>query len=293
MSDLRPLVPTGAHAPPASGGSTLETCALCLRLCRSACPVATATGREAATPTRLAEAALQWRRGLLSDDLARQALALCTDCGGCGSFCHIGQPLPEALRQARAALSPAPAVAPLAPIEGDGVVVAVESDARAWAGALAARLGAPVARWRTSDALGAALRGREPAWSSRAAALRTSAEGRELVVHDGDVAAALRDAGVPFRWLQEVLGLACTASCAAPGTAGARGEGPARVVCCGGAGPLREAWPDDARRLASRWQEEHQPQTVGDARCGRWLAKAGVPVPDVLDRWLSDLGASS
>jgi hypothetical protein len=287
---LRPLVPLEAHAAPASGGATLETCALCLRLCRSACPVATATGREAATPTRLAEAALQWRRGRMSDELAREALSLCTDCGGCGSFCHIGQPLPEALRAARAELTPAPVVAPLPSIEGDATIVAVESDARAWSDALSRHLGAPVARWRTSDALGAGLRGRGAAWSLRAAALRSSAEGRDLVVHDGDVAAALKDAGIAFRWLQDVLGVACTGSCSAPG---ARGEGPARVVCCGGAGPLREAWPSDARRLAARWVDEHAPTTVGDARCHRWLTEVGVPVPDVLDRWLADLGAST
>src|SRR5690606_20430343 len=132
----------------------IETCALCPRLCRHACPVAEGTRREAAVPALLAETLLAWRRGRVSDEVAREAATLCVDCGACQRACHLHRPLPGLLREARTALLPEPAVAPLGHVEGDGELVAVESDERRWAEALAARLGRPIARLRTDDFLG-------------------------------------------------------------------------------------------------------------------------------------------
>ncbi len=61
----------------------LDTCAVCPRLCRPACPVAMGSGREAAVPAVIAEVVRAWRDGRVGDDLAREAATLCVGCGGC------------------------------------------------------------------------------------------------------------------------------------------------------------------------------------------------------------------
>lgn len=255
----------------------LERCALCPRLCRSACPVASATGREAAAPTLIADVLLAWSRGQVGDALAREAATLCVDCGACAEHCHLGTPLPEALRAARARLTPAVAVEPLGPIEGAGTWVAVESDERAWSAALAGAVGRPVARWRTRDGLGAALLGRA-AWADRAVAIADVLGAREAVVADGAAARALAAAGVRWRWLHAALGEEEVRLSCVSGAVGREG-------CCGGASPLAEHHPADAARMAARWSL-HGERCVADSVCARALRAAGRPVDDVVDRLL-------
>ncbi|MCA9568135.1 MAG: 4Fe-4S dicluster domain-containing protein [Myxococcales bacterium] len=113
--------------------SPWSRCALCPRLCHSACPVALGSGREAAVPAVLASALLLAERGELGEDVARAAMTLCTDCGACQEHCHLDVPLPTYLREARARALPAPTVEPLRPLVGAGRVIAVESDGREWA----------------------------------------------------------------------------------------------------------------------------------------------------------------
>lgn len=263
----------------------LATCALCPRLCRHACPVATGTGREAAVPAQLATVLLRWERGELDDDLARAASTLCVDCGACQDACHLHRPLPELLRQARGALLPAPQVAPLAPLDGDARRVVVHTDDRAWADAMAARLGEPVAATHTSDAFGLALRG-HAAWDERRDALARLFAGRTAVVAHGGAADALRDAGVAVVWLHDLLGPP-SASPAGADSAPVRPScacGGPPEACCGGAGPLAAHHPDDAARMARRWYAAGG--TVADARCGAHLATVGLSAPDVVDRLL-------
>ena len=52
--------------------SLAGTCALRPRLCRPACPVATGSFREAATPTALARVVLGWTREQLEKDFPRK-----------------------------------------------------------------------------------------------------------------------------------------------------------------------------------------------------------------------------
>ncbi len=70
-----------------------ETCAWCPRLCRHVCPVAVATGREAATPTSMMTIALLAQRGSVSAELAAASASLCLSCGACTQHCKVGVPV--------------------------------------------------------------------------------------------------------------------------------------------------------------------------------------------------------
>lgn len=256
---------------------SLGTCTLCPRLCRSACPVAVSTAREAAVPTLIADVLLAWERHEVDAALARDAAALCTGCGACARYCHLGEPLPDRIRAAQHALGLTPAPDTLGVVEGEGWHVAVESDHRRWAEAFAGRIGAPVGRLRTSDGLGGeAVGGR--AWASHASALRDVLRGRLPVVADGGSARALHAAGVPFAWLHEQPGLGGRASCAFGGAG-----------CCGAAGPLRAQHPADAARMAARYVDD---AVLSDVRCAAHLSACGHAVTDVVAQLMLVGGAA-
>lgn len=259
-----------------------STCALCPRLCRPACPVTTGSRREAAVPAVIAAAILEWERGDLSAELAAQAATLCTDCGACQDWCLIDRPLPRLLREVRPRLLPEPLIEPLRPIEGEGSRVAVEADDRAFARALSRRLDAPVRRWVTRDHLGVAAV-EHPSWPARARALRAHVGEAEVVVADGGSARALEAAGVPFRWLHEVVpGLpGGVGSCAVAGE-------PRPLRCCGAGGPLPRHHPEDARRVGRAWLDRTRSRTLLDARCRAHLRASGGDVVDLLDVLLSE-----
>lgn len=262
-----------------------STCALCPRLCRPSCPVATGTAREAAVPAVIAGALREWQAGRLPDAVAAEAATLCTDCGACRGHCHLDRPLPEILRAARDALADVLGRGepePLAAIEGDGEWIAVEADDRPLAAAVAQAVGRPVARWRTGDRLGSPvlenMRGRD----AFLAAIRAAAGGRGIVLVDGGVADVLRAAGVPFTWLQDLVpGLT-----AGDGSCAAGGARP--LACCGAAGPLARHHPDDALRVAAAWLDRSDSWEVADARCRCHLrAAGGADVVDPLDQLLA------
>lgn len=79
-------------------------CAHCPKLCRYACPVATVTGRESATPWGIDRAIDAAARS--GDVTAATAAAVyaCTGCRGCGSACLPGLDLPTQVRAGRAAV---------------------------------------------------------------------------------------------------------------------------------------------------------------------------------------------
>ncbi len=252
----------------------IARCALCPRLCRSACPVAEGTGREAAVPSRLAEVLLRHRRGEVSDALARAALTLCVDCGACASFCHHGEPLPAALRAARAAIGLTPAPRPLPTDMGaTNATVVIETDARAWGEAWGERHGEPVVRLPSPDALSRDAAG-HAGWEAHLVAVRRWIGGRPVVLADARVATVLQEAGVAASWLAG----------AAPA------ELPGRIAEAGAFGPFVEGAPEDARRLAARWWEERgRPVYVADVGTANHLrALLGVAVKDVVDRWLAE-----
>lgn len=66
------------------------TCTYCPKLCRSACPVAEVTGREALTPgAKVLVAGLAAARGTADAPSAEAAFA-CTGCGRCAEICQLG-----------------------------------------------------------------------------------------------------------------------------------------------------------------------------------------------------------
>ncbi|MCA9568245.1 MAG: hypothetical protein KC656_10395 [Myxococcales bacterium] len=263
--------------------SAWDTCRVCPRLCRDGCPVATGSAREAAVPTWIATCLHGWEAGSVSAEDAAQSATLCTDCGACQDHCHLHRPLPELLRDARRRLLPAPPIAPLAPVVGSARVVAVCADDRDLVGVLEARLGQPVARLRTEDALGVAAV-EHPVFDARAAELRDRLAGRVVVVVDGGVARALVAARVAFRWAWDLVG---DGTADAVGSCATGGERP--LACCGAAGPLRHHHPEDAARVARLFAERGEADRVVDACCRDYLRSAGLTVADWLDEALEAL----
>lgn len=252
-----------------------ETCALCPRLCRPACPVAVGSGREASVPAVIGEVLLAWKHDRVDADLARAAATLCTGCGQCQQHCHLDVPLPDAIKDAWRDLLPVetPDLSPV--VDGTGRLVAVHSDARTWASALAEHLGEPVAALRTHDYLGAGAL--ERGNTEHLATIRSTFRGHRAVVADGGTARVLKAAGASWLWLHELvpeLGEGARRSCASGGTG-----------CCGAAGPLEAHHPDSAARVARTWGEG----AICDARCKEFLARHAVRAEDAVDRLLEGL----
>jgi Fe-S oxidoreductase len=78
-------------------------CAFCPKMCRSACPVSEAEGRETVTPWAKMSLVHLARtgQGSLGSPGARQALEACTGCGACVEKCAHGNPVAETLFAAR------------------------------------------------------------------------------------------------------------------------------------------------------------------------------------------------
>ncbi|MFT4622902.1 MAG: hypothetical protein ACI8PZ_001558 [Myxococcota bacterium] len=249
--------------------SEFDTCMLCPRLCRSACPVVTGSAREAATPTWIATVVREWEAGRLDEAVAREAVTLCTDCGACQDHCHLDRPLPQLLRDVRRRLLPSTQL-PTWDVPQGEVLLAV-ADARDWSVALAALPGA--ALWVAADnATGAALE----SGAKFGTRFGETLAGRQVVVADGAVAALLDAHDIAYSWLHESV--ADAGGCGSCRTGGDR-----PLACCGAAGPLRSAHPEDADRVAHLWVERGGADVV-DARCRAHLRRAGHPARDVLDR---------
>ncbi|MGC8838407.1 MAG: (Fe-S)-binding protein [Anaerolineae bacterium] len=94
--------------------ATAEMCALCPKLCRHVCTVATVTRSEADTPNEKCRFAWEgWARGHFRPDEVAHLYACCL-CGLCTAWCEPGWDVPaviEAARQdaVRAGLAPEPA----------------------------------------------------------------------------------------------------------------------------------------------------------------------------------------
>ena len=259
--------------------ASVDTCSLCPRLCRHGCPVATGAGREAAVPTVIAGVLYDHKRGLASDDLATRAATLCTDCGACQEVCHIHEPLPQALRHARAALLTPPELPPLPAFPAPGRAVALQSapgDLAAWC---AERQVIPVT---CPNRLGlAALE--FPVFERRAASLRASLLGRSVWTQDGGIAKVLESAEISFSWCATDDDAVGSCVCSA-------GQRPP-LACCGAGGTLARHHPDDARRLAHAFARRlPQDAHLLDQRCVRHLQDSGVSVNGV---WGPPLGESS
>lgn len=74
------------------GGGKIETCALCPKLCRFACPTAQAAADEGRHPTGILSRALLAEKGSVSlEGEAGEVLYHCTSCYACSVPCELGQ----------------------------------------------------------------------------------------------------------------------------------------------------------------------------------------------------------
>lgn len=143
----RPHLPTIADV-----RASAEHCSYNAKLCRSACPVASATGKESVTPWGINRAITTADTAGAVDASTAAAVYGCTGCRACGSLCLHGVDLPTNVRAARAEVV-------AAGLEPEGLVEAAGRPC-APAGELAARAtpGAPTVVYpgcRSAD--GAAL----------------------------------------------------------------------------------------------------------------------------------------
>lgn len=250
-----------------------EKCTFCPRLCRHTCPVALATGREAATPTALMTAVWLAEQGRMDPALAGRATALCTSCQACQVHCKDHVPVPSLLASARGRLLPAPAVERPGAPEGDGSLVAVECDERRWSEAASRHLGAPVARLVTSDHLGALLEDWHPDWEEHCRAWSRLLQGRTALTACQRCARVLQAARVPHALVHEHLSLAWTYPTCATHPTWAQ------------AAALERFHPEATLQLARATTATLPPGTVvvTDASVRRHLLAAGAPVLDPID----------
>jgi Fe-S oxidoreductase len=97
------MTETAAESALAPHERALELCTYCPKMCRFACPVAEATGKESATPWALMGLANYVRKGqlALTPEVTR-AFYDCTNCLLCRAYCLHENDVPSALRAARA-----------------------------------------------------------------------------------------------------------------------------------------------------------------------------------------------
>ena len=270
--------------------SDIDICAFCPRLCRHVCPIAVGSGREAATPTSMMTGVWSWLSGHIDGDIAWSHAALCTSCGACTAACKLDRPVSDLLSQARGATGVAPTSSAVADIEGDGALIAVETDGRRWAEALAAHLGEPVARIRSPDELGEHLLDHPRALRDHAKELRARVGDRTLVIASGGAWRVAQATGLLARHLQDLAPAPATSPSFHPCT-GPAPDGPAcedALACCGAAAPLPTAHPAVAtevgRDAAARLGGE--PHVTSDTRCANWLRTHGARVTDPVDHLL-------
>ncbi len=252
------------------------TCAYCPRLCRHVCPVAVATGLEAATPTAMMTAPLLVERGVFSAADGLAGTSLCLGCGACTAHCKLHVPVPARLAAWRAEHG-APEAAPLEAIIGDARVVCVLT-AEDWSAGWSARAGVPVATLRTPNELGhAAWRQGEEGVPERVA---RHLAGREVVTASGAVEAVARAAGVPVTRLPAPAGGRVFVTCHdGPVTT------PGQLACCGRRERFADREPEAAHAVARENVRRFGDATVScaDADCASWLREHGARVAGPTD----------
>lgn len=268
-------------------GGTLERCAYCPQLCRHVCPVAVATGHEAATPARILATVLLARRGRVPPEDAARAAALCTDCGACQRHCKHGVEVPRILAEARATFAQPAVVSPIAMPEGAGTLVAVECDGRHWAPALARALDQPVARLVTTDHLGEAVLWNRARAAAHLTRVHAALVGRKVVSGCSRCLAVLDAAHVQRVRPEALLGTAwsgpvylCHGQADLPGDR--LSDAP---VCCGAHGPLPLEHPTLAAEVAREAAAKLPPGPTAtpDSACRNALRDAGANVVDPID----------
>lgn len=252
--------------------SDFAICALCPRLCRHVCPVAVATGREAATPTSMMSIPL------IADQLPELSLlgtSLCMGCGACTRHCKNHQPVAERLSVWRAENGYFPRAEPVQPIEGSEETVAILTDARDWRTEVGR---GPLAALRTDDFLGhAAWRAGDKEIPQR---ISRHFSGRRALCLSGDVQELLQAAGVSTERLPPQV--KPTFSTCFEGAS----NSPSQLACCG----RREAFPSREPQAAMEVARRNVELFGGEERiccdqaCADWLRAAGAKILGPLDR---------
>lgn len=269
----------------------LQICALCPKLCRHVCPVAVATGREAATPTHIMTSLLRWSRGELPDELAAQAATLCTDCGACERSCGVDQPVMDMLRVARQVLCAPLPTEPLQAVQGGATFVAIECDSRRWAEALSTQIGRGVARLSTTDHLSSHYLEHPESATEHLIALRDRLGGRTAIVCCHSCGRTTTAAGIETIHLHRLVPMPVSGNIHHP-CHGPRLEGdtpPEALACCGAAGPLSREHRDSAADLRAQAAVRLGPGPACsvDARCAQHLASDTLTLLDPISHLLS------
>ena len=258
--------------------ATLDTCALCPRLCRHVCPVAVGTGLESATPTAILTEAMIAQRPEEIPHEAHHALDLCTRCGHCADFCGVDQPVVDLLDTARTRHQPRPKPWQAPPIQGHCPTVAIICDAKDWSDGLAEDTHQPLARLLTPDHLGETHRIRTDTLPDVIAQLKTLFQGRTAITSCGTCRQALTDADVTVESIvsvsQFIPPLPTWRSCHCV-------DGPSvdtNIRCCGARAPLIGAMPHLATMMATeiRRRLDGQAIFVPDTRCAAHLQSVGI-----------------
>lgn len=246
------------------------TCAYCPRLCRHVCPVAVATGAEAATAAAMMAVPLLLERGALAPADALAGTSLCLGCGACTAHCKVHVPVAERLTSWRAPQVAPPAPDSLASIDGAAAIVCVLTGSSDWSVQWSASAGVPVATLFTKDGLGhAAWRLGHPGVLEAVAAHFV---GKELVTGSGAVEEVARAAGLRVRRLPAPVAEAVFHPC----HSGPR-PGPGQLACCGRREGFPGREPDAARAVA----EENvrlfggAVTSCADEECACWLRAHG------------------
>ncbi len=267
--------------------SELEPCVYCPHLCRHVCPSAVGSDREAATPAAMATGVWAWLQGRADASWAAAHASLCVDCGRCTDHCKHSRPLGKLLAAARSSTAPPPYVEPPGRVHGTGELVAVQTDARQWAGALSTVLGQPVARYAAPDHLGAPLLDHPTRFQRYARALRDRLAGRVLVVADASSARAAEAAELQFKMLEDLVSLSMGGT-VIPACTGTGMLSDAAPGCCGARRHLRDAHPEVALDMAQDLITRMGPGPLAcqDAACAAWLREQGADVVDPIDSLL-------
>ena len=248
-----------------------STCAWCPRLCRHVCPVAVATGREAATPTAMMAVPLLAAQ-IDDPGFGVAGTSLCLGCGACSAHCKWHVPVAEHLHAWRRDQKVVVRAEVLAPIVGDAPRVALLTGARDWSTAWTARRGERLATMRSGDELGFA------AWKAGDSTVlpRVMAhfERRSVLTSALAVAELLTAAGVPVQGLEVPAGPRFQSCYEGPS------PGPGQLACCGRREGFAAREPEAAQQVGV-WNA----RLLGDGNyicadqgCADWLRGCGAQV---------------
>lgn len=263
----------------------VDTCALCPKLCRHVCPVAVATGREAATPSAIFAEVLVADLHPGEPHVAEQALGLCTRCGACSNFCGVDQPVPRMLEEARARHQPPLSPWSPPPVRGHATTVAVVCGDRDWSGPLADALNQDLALLLTHDHLGEMHRTRHDTHQQTIEQIALLLQGRTAISSCGTCVEALNEADVTVESIESsanhhpALPRWRTCMCE-PGRGVSTG-----VTCCGARGPLSTEHPLLSVAMADELVQRLDGQRVfvADTRCASHLRQRGASVVSPTD----------